>query len=356
MIVVYPMMASKSISENTLPGIAKMLEAYIAVYMQDEILYTLNTQARNMKTPKMKYKIKRGRILGESLDLSEGAPPPELELDVEPGTKEEEERKRKEEVARKKRDKEKQEIQKDMGNATYEREKEAQEKTIEKAEEELKSKGRKVDLRVSDKSISIEPTKIQIHTDQYGTQILGIKVVPYRVKSDVKLSHLITHDMSLKTMDALVVRLGRIVMGYILRFLHRGQTVTGSPKHDIIYRTTGQKGKTFVALDKNNDVDEYFLSKTSKINRLFKLGWGNFVLCDDVLQIAHFCLQSSKGMCEAMSYRMLYKTLGQSGIYEDLEDLKKQNSSIFKVSRKRFSKILGEAKSDEKLFNYQERQ
>jgi len=52
----------------------------------------------------------------------------------------------------------------------------------------------------------------------------------------------------------------------------------------------------------------------------------------------------------------MYKTLGQSDIYDSLEDLRKQNSSIFKVRSTRLSKILGESKVEQKLFDYQERQ
>ena len=415
MIVVYPMMVSQSISENTLPGVAKMLEAYIAIYMQDDVMNTINGKKFGLPRSKrdMRYKIKRGKIIGESIDLSEGQPPEGFGWDTDPGQGKkdiDDERKRLEKewkdlekaerelqdkikryedmkkrldaeirraisdeernkISRKKLeidkeiglkrlelDKKKQEFQQKIAQAKELRDKERHDLEMSKAEKEKKEKPKKIDVRTSDKAITIEPTTIQIHTDDYGTQLLGIKVVPYMIRSDVKLSHLIMHDIQVKGITALTIPLGRQIMGKLLRFSRRGKPVTGDPKQDIIYRTTGHKGETFVALDKNSDVDEYFLNNINKINRLFKFGWGNFVICDDALQLAHFCLRANKGICQGMSYRMMYKTLGQSGVYEDLEDLRKQNSSIFKVSRKRLSKILGEAKSDEKLFNYQERQ
>jgi hypothetical protein len=161
--------------------------------------------------------------------------------------------------------------------------------------------------------------------------------------------------MKVKGIASLMVRMGRKIMGKLLRIINRGP-VSGDPKQDIIYRTTGHKGETFVVLEKNHDVDEFFLSQTKKINRLFKLGWGNFVIADDSMQIAYFCLRANKGICQGLNYRMMYQTLGQGQVYQDLEDIRKQNSSIFKVNRKRFSKILGESVADEKLFKYQERQ
>jgi hypothetical protein len=194
-----------------------------------------------------------------------------------------------------------------------------------------------------------------VETDKFGSQLIGIKVVPYRVKSDAKLSHLIMHDTKIKGISALTIPLGRKIIGIMLRLTHKGP-VTGDPKRDIIYRTTSHRAETFVVLEKNHDVDEYFLNNTGKINRLFKLGWGNFIIADDVLQIAHFCMRAQKGICQGMSYRMMYKTLGQSGIYEDLEDVRKQNASLFKMKRVRFTKLLGESKAEDKLINYQERQ
>jgi hypothetical protein len=347
MIVVYPMIVSNAVSENTLPALSKMLEMYIAVYMENDVMNTVNGKFGGPK-PSLRYKIKRGKIIGESIDLSEAD-----EESVLPGTK-------KTRKAKEKTRQEKEDEKKYPGVSKYDIEKLTTQKSrekreLEKHEKEMKDRASKVDVVTSDKTISIEPTTVKIHTDKHGTQLLGIKVVPYRVISDAKLSHLLMHDMKVKGITASIIPFGRKIMGKILRFVNRGP-VTGDPKKDIIYQTTGHKGETFVVLEKNYDVDEYFLKNTKKINRLFKLGWGNFIIADDALGIAHFCMRANKGICQGVSYRMMYKTLGQSGVYEDLEDLRKQNSSLFKVRSKRFSKLLGEAKVDEKLINYQERQ
>jgi len=393
MIVVYPMMVSNAVSENTLPAIGKMLEHYIMVYMQNDVINTVNDQARQASNVKIRYKIKGKKWIGESVDLDEAWG--DREGEYKKGNKKRiEDARQKARAAgqktsdvlhpgqKKRRDENKTKRDRDRDQRTAEKYKnmapEEREKALEDEEEKErevgkyksgqdknqrekekwdleKAKGEKVSIKVSDKSISIEPTYMSVETDKHGTQFIGVKVVPYRVISDAKLSHLIMHDMKVKGMASLTIPLGRQILGAMLRLTNRGP-VTGDPKKDIIYRTTGHKGETFVVLEKNYDIDETFLRNTSKINRLFKMGWGNFVLADDALGLAYFCLRAHKGICQGISYRMMYKTLGQSGVYEDMEDLRKQNSSLFKVGAKKFSKLLGEAKSDEKLFNYQERQ
>jgi len=425
MIVVYPMMVSNAVSENTLPALGKMMELYILIHMQDDVLGSMNGKFGGPR-PTLRYKIKGKKIIGESIDLSEAND--EDFQDIEPGTKGQdninrqdyedakrerlrgaeefkrtyEERKRleKERKQLEKTEAEAKQIIKDLEVAQNKEEREdeklrndqkrlAQQKVVDKTrkeldnnklahqqnmdtqkliiaqakeerdkrkeEEERKDKAAKVSIKMSDRQVTIEPTWMTVETDKFGTQLIGIKVVPYRVKSDAKLSHLLMHDMKIKGISALTIPLGRKVMGMMLRLTHKGP-VTGDPKRDIIYRTTSHRAETFVVLEKNYDVDEYFLSNMGKINRLFKLGWGNFIIADDVLQIAHFCMRAQKGMCQGMSYRMMYKTLGQSGIYEDLEDVRKQNASLFKMKRVRFTKLLGESKAEDKLINYQERQ
>ena len=415
MIVVYPMIVSNAVSENTLPALSKMLEQYILIYMHDDLISFLNEkgniQSANMQ---LRYKIKGKKIVGESIDLSEveawedegsgGKGEQQRRKDRDKKNRDEkearrmndeiDEKKSKAEVAAKEKRKSDAERERHRVLANKERrsreaepraykdkkerdeaerekkrdeaeEKRAQDKSRGAAAKEKReadkhaeeeARGAKVDIKVgSDKTITLEPTWMTVNTDKHGTQMLGIKVVPYRVNSDVKLSHLLMHDIKINAMYALTIRLGRYIMGKLLRLVYKGP-VSGDPKKDIIYRTTGHKGETFVVLERNHDVDEYFLRNIKKINRLFKLGWGNFVIADDALQIANFCMRASKGICQGLSYRMMYKTLGQSGVYEDLEDIRKQNSSLFKMKRVRFSKLLGESNAENKLINYQERQ
>jgi len=339
MIVVYPMIVSNAVSENTLPALGKMLEQYILVYMQNDVLSSINGKYGGPR-PQLRYKIKGNKIIGESINLNEGIPPDDF--NEAPGTKQPKKEKETKETKTKEDKPDDRKLKLDNEKLKLAKAKEAREI----------AKHAKIRIDVSDKTISIEPTYMTIETDDFGTQFVGIKIIPYRVKSDAKLSHLLMHDIQIKGITAKLIPLGRKIMGRMLRVTHKGP-VTGDPKKDIIYRTTGHKGETFVVLEKNNDVDEHFLENTRKINRLFKLGWGNFIIADDVLQIAYFCMRANRGMCQGMSYRMMYKTLGQSGVYEDLEDIRKQNSSLFKMKKTRFSKLLGESKIQEKLIKYQ---
>ena len=363
MIVVYPMIVSNAVSENTLPALSKMLEQYILIYMHDDLINFLNKNRSLQPTnAQLRYKIKGKKIVGESIDLSEAEWD---DIDADPGTGKESPEERERRRAKRVDDpdeaeKQAYEIEDETTKRATDKEKLRAGTAKNKREEEKyakeKAQGATVDVKVgSDRTITLEPTWMTINTTDHGTQMMGIKVVPYRVNSDAKLSHLLMHDIKINMIHALTLRLGRIIMGKLLRLVYKGP-VSGDPKKDIIYRTTGQKGETFVVLERNHDVDEYFLKNIKKINRLFKLGWGNFVIADDALQMAHFCMRASKGICQGLSYRMMYKTLGQSGVYEDLEDIRKQNSSLFKMKRVRFSKLLGESNAENKLINYQERQ
>ena len=210
------MIVSNAVSENTLPALSKMLEMYIAVYMENDIMNTVNGKFGGPK-PSLRYKIKRGKIIGESIDLSEAD-----EESVLPGTKRVKSEKERIDAAMKTldakrhkladqekqierelerlqnaKDRSKSQDQKnkiDRQKFSYQRQmdrvKQAQDaldrearqtqdaaKTAiqqsrekrekEKHENEMKTKASKVDVVTSDKTISIEPTTLKIHKDKY---------------------------------------------------------------------------------------------------------------------------------------------------------------------------------------------
>ena len=110
-------------------------------------------------------------------------------------------------------------------------------------------------------------------------------------------------------------------------------------------------GDTYLILSKQEDIDDYFLDNVNRLNRLYKMGWGNFVVADDIARVAYFCMKDFRGLCNAVPYAMMYQYLGQSKAYESMEDAKKANSSIFKIGP-RFTKLIGEWKVDQKLLKY----
>jgi hypothetical protein len=160
-------------------------------------------------------------------------------------------------------------------------------------------------------------------------------------------------------MNALLVSRGRKIMRWfygmsdkwMARLKLGGTTPSGDPKRDIIRGRTGHKGPGFIVLSKNEDIDDRFLSNISRMNRLFKMGWGNVIVADDIQRQAYFCMTQFRGMCTVLSYAMMYQNVGQLKVYETLEDAKRQNSSLFKVSRKA-SKVFAEWISEYRQFKY----
>ena len=359
MIIVFPMLVSRAVSENSIPGIAKTIENYIIVNYQDMIINNKDIKKQSKMFGKISYK--GGNLfIKESEDLLEAVPPGSSSGTKGKGTTPSIQKKTSNDNV-KKSDEEK--------DYYKEKIKQLKSQSDESAKEKLKKKLAKkasVDVKLGDaKSISLEPTYITIEkSDKDGNKsvsFIGIKVIPIRIKSDVKLSHLLLYDTKLKALTAGTLIFGRFIMrkayGLFDRWTHRlklgGVTPSGDPRRDIIMGRTGMgKGsETFIVLSKQEDVDEIFLDNIQKINRLFKMGWGNFVIADDIGRSAYFCMKNFRGMCSVVPYAMMYQYLGQSKAYETMEDAKKASSSIFKVG-KRFSKVLGEWRTINKIYKY----
>jgi len=389
------MLVSRAVSENSIPGIAKTVENYIMVNLQNIVIGNKGMKSNNslFKT----LKLVSGRLSlkeGEYATISEASFPSggtatghktgKQTPDEEIKRLEQEIEKLKQLADRAETEKEKLAHQKTMDQKREEqkelerlrdirdklkdkKEEKAKAKKDKQEEEKKLAKAAKAEVKASDmKSISLEPTFMEItKTNRDGTtekQFLGIKVIPMRVKSDVKLSHLLLYDTKMDVLKAGVVAFGRFVTRIAYRIFDKwtrylrllgGLAPSGDPRRDIIMGRTGmgKESETFIVLSKQEDVDETFLDNVNKINRLFKMGWGNFVIADDIGRVAYFCMKRFKGMCTAVPYAMMYQYLGQSKAYETMEDAKKANSSIFKV-RKSFSRVLGEWRTTNKLDKY----
>jgi len=374
MIVVYPMLVSQAVSENVVPGIAKTLEQYIIVNMHNDVVSSPEVKRR------YNFKIKQGKFFAtESVDLTEGEDETFGNRTKTQTDKDNDERNDEEERKREKWEKEeerrdalnKAKIDKEKAaKSKYEAEKKRAEVEKKKAEKEKedktkKAKYAKADVKMGDnKAMSIEPTYMTVEvTDREGftkKQFIGIKVVPFRVKSDEKLSRLIMHDTQLKTLNAAMVAFGRSIIRRVYSLFDRwtrsarplgGLTPSGDPRRDIIFGRTGLKGGGFIVLSKNEDIDETFLSNISRMNRLFKMGWGNIIVADDINRQAYFCMQQFKGVCNAISYSVMYQNFGMAKVYDDLEDAKRKNSSLFKI-RRPFSKVVSEWITDYRYIKY----
>lgn len=379
MVIVFPMLVSQSVSENVIPGIAKTVEGYLIVNNMSDIMD--DPMVRRTGLFKGFRATKGGWFAREGVELLEDEASDREELIGRGGTKTSD----REELIGRGGTKTsvdsagaKRQTNQDIIVATKERnrKKEEREERSEKrkeeeyqrkkAEEELKKKETKATAKViaSDyKSISLEPSYITVETTLRSgaikRQFIGIKVVPYRVKSSEKLSRLILHDTQLNYLNSLMISLGRKVMRLFYSLLDKwggrlrmgGVTMSGDPRRDIIMSRTGKKGLGIIVLDKNEDVDERFTQNISKLNRLFKMGWGNIIIADDISRSAYFCMRNFGGTCNVLNYSMMYQNLGQLKVYDSIEDSKRQNSSLFKVST-RASKVFSEWKVESKLTKY----
>ena len=381
MIVIYPMIVSQAVSENAIPAIAKTAELYLVGNKVHDIINDVQVKKFN-RMNKLKMKIVGKKIIArESVDLTEtveddmkatGTGTKKTDKEKEKDFEDRMERQRqkekdeeKREIARSKEEREKAQAEREKAKAERDEEREKAKEEREKAKGEIEKEKQKaskaaVSIKMTDfKTVSLEPTFIPVeHIDKFGNvskTMIGVKVLPLRVKSEASLSALLFNDMKLNWINGKVISFGRKALRFIYKFIGKwtfrfgGGVLSGDPRRDILLGD--HDGKGFVVFNKVEDIDDLFLRNYGKINRLFKLGWGNIIIADEVNRTAYFCMQDYKGVCNALSYSMMYQNLGQLKVYETLEDAKRQSSSLFKI-KKRFSKIIGESIVDQKLIKY----
>ena len=214
------------------------------------------------------------------------------------------------------------------------------------------------------KSISLEPTWMKVDTLTRGgnriSTVIGVKAVPVAVKSDAQLASLLMFDKQVGRLFHLVLRMGRYVSGILYRIYARTvqrifdpdpAAISGNPYKDIVLKRT--------IIDKSNirdiflvlnqaDLTEDFTVSAKGIRKLMNLGWQSFCVADDVNRRLTFCMKEFKGMCQYIPYTMLYHTLDQARVFEDLEDVRRSSTSLFK-GKIPFKKLIGESIAKEKL-------
>ena len=344
MLIIYPMLISNAVSENIIPGIVKTAEAFIVVNQKIWIIDNPDVKR------KFKIKLKSGRLtMQENTSVLE-------EADDIPYDSPENWKDSKDQMRRKEKEKDTKKAEEKRTSKTQDKIKSSTDK---KEDEDEETKKAKSSIKISDnRAVSIEPSTAELDIiDKNGNskqEVLGIKVIPLRVRSDTKLSRLILHDVQLSNINALTVSFGR----YILRKVYNvskwwssRRTLSGDPRRDIIMNRSGQKGKGFIVLSKTEDIDETFMSNISRLNRLFAMGWGNIIIVDDIKRQVHFCMESFKGVCTTLSFSTIYQNLGHLGVYETLEDAKKKTSMLFKT-KSNFKKLFAEYKTQYKLSKY----
>ena len=218
----------------------------------------------------------------------------------------------------------------------------------------------KVEIRTTQLGgeITAEPTWVTIQT-HVGPSLIGIKVIPFVIHSDASLSELMLSDRQLKFMLGFAISVYRKVIRNLyklwyttigkLPFLGR-KPITGDIRSDVIYNRSSHRDDVFVCLSMM-DLDNEFFQSAGGVAKLYNLGWSSFVVADDVNKRASFCMRQFRGLCSTVQYSFIYSSLGQSKVFEDLEDVRKASSPFFKMSTKA-SRLMGECLATAKLENY----
>jgi len=157
--------------------------------------------------------------------------------------------------------------------------------------------------------ISIEPTWVQVQTEA-GAKLLGVKVVPYTIKTDSMVA-LLLNDSSLKLMPAIMKKYGRIVIRILLRVWKnikktlpgiKGAPITGDAKNDIVYANTEYRKDLFICLSKL-DVEQTPLDQRPAVmSKLNQLGWASMMFADDVNKQMSYCMKEFGGVCSIIPY------------------------------------------------------
>jgi len=330
MILVYPMLTSGSVSPNVLPGIIKAVEKYILIYNTDEVLRTAGATAAGQiisTGATMVGTVAGGKVggtiggaiagaLSDSEDMSGGNPVLEA-----PGMK-----------------------SKKAGssggpvNITF------------KGSSGGGGVKPSLDIPRGD-AISLEPTWLQVTTKKKGLQLLGVKVVPFRVKSTEAITKLITNDKQLRALDYLTVRYGRGITRVLQRILRKipfmgDKPVTGDVKKDILLGKTQYNNNMFLCMSQMDLESEEVFNSPAGIQRLHRLGWASFIIVDDVNRRTTFCMKEFGGVCSVVPFTFMFTSFGKdyNQAYEDLEDIKKASGPFFNMRTNR-RRVFSEAKN-----------
>lgn len=328
MIVVYPMLTSPGVSPNVLPGIIKAVEKYILIYKTDEVLKRASATSA-------------GNIISTGVKILAGATATALAA-----------------VAAKKIqdyvNKEGEELttldselimlnEKDQDDKGFEVKIKAPDPSAEKIQQSAK-------LDIPNASaVSLEPTWLQVTTQRSGLQILGIKVVPFRIRYPDHIISLLMRDRALRDLDFLTSKYMRGMTRVLSRVLPSKGTISGNFKKDVLDAQTTYGKNMFLCLSQLDlEAADNTFSRPAGIKRLHELGWASIIIADDVARTGTFCMKEFSGICSVVPYSYMFASLGkdQAQAYQDLEDIKKKSGPFFKMSTHRKKVFSLESKSN----------
>jgi hypothetical protein len=344
MIVIYPMLTSQDISDNAVSGICKTLEKFLIVYKLNDVLNNIQ--------PSMKKEIIGKTIIGKenyNLDIENSD---ELFFEnyenmytnyiLEAGNK-------------------RGPNYDSLAIAIADKLKDnmSQGDSSKNGKSDKYSKETFIDMPSKD-DMSLSPTYIQVDTKTLGPKMIGVKVIPFKVKSEEEFIQLFIDDVERKKMNYKLVKYGRKTSRVFNKYLNKiginKKTISGNVKQDVILAKSTFKDNTFVLFNYMNIKNSDVFKNPSTVKKLHKLNWGSFIIADDVNQRAFFCMKQFKGLCSLVQYRYMFEALTAgkgtyNNAYEDLQDIKKQSTPFFNI-QKPSKRIFGESKADDKLLSY----
>ena len=319
MILTYPMITSQSVSPNVLPGLVKAVEKYIIVYNTDKILKAASVRATAIRTGSAVtgtvsrttkgLRLKGSKIVMEQAGHKKNVPSEEKKT-----------------------------------TTTF------QPKT-----------GPSPRLEIPKDGVSLEPTWIHVTTEVKGMQIIGVKVIPFRVTSTDNLLNILMSDKHVKYLDYLTTKYGRVAMRSFFRFIRalripriKDLALTGDPKFDLLWGGTRYGSDMFICLSQlDMDNSEDMFGSPYFVRRIQKLGWTSMAIADDVNKKVTFCMKEFGGVCSVVPYGFIYSSLGKdhSKVFEDLEDVKRSASPFFRMTARR-RKVFGETIAYNQMTKY----
>lgn len=315
MIIVYPMFISENVSKDIVPGLVKSLEKYILIYNTDKLIQYVNNPTNKV--------LKIAAAAGTAAAISVAS---DFAYDkIKNGNLR---RKGKKLIATEAKDKE-----------SWEGDKKKDFKSdIQKSLKNVSGGVNKITPAKFDQ-ISIEPTWIQVETGS-GIKVLGVKVVPYEIKTDSMIA-LLTNDSSLRTLPALSTKYSRVIMRLLSRAYQKiklvvpsvgGSPVTGNAKNDIVWANTQYKKNIFICLSQLDVEQTDFKNNPQIMSKLSQLGWASMMFADDVNKQVTFCMKEFGGVCSSIPYTHIYAAFGKehNKVYQDLEAAQKSTGPFFR--------------------------
>lgn len=337
MIYIYPMLSSDNISPNVIPGVCKVLEKFILLYRLDDILRDANHKIgwRNIGSLVQAgqsivfSKVSEGEELAEQRK-GPATPPPSHD----PGMSSDERDLR------------------DIAKGA--------------AQEYIKGQLRHQPTDVfmpQDNSLSVEPTWVKIDGGRTGLHLLGVKVIsfPFKTTGALPPTLVFSNDQAIHGMEQMIYKYSRkatraffsLCRGLKVPFI-KSRALTGDIEKDILWAST-EHGRNIFTMFSNMDVqDNDMFRSAGGVKKMFNLGWTSFIVADDVNKRVSFCMDEFKGLCSVVLYPYMFAGLGQSRVYDSLEDVRKSASPFFKFS-KTPAKIFGESLAEQKAGEYLDR-